>query len=184
MTEECIIKRLNERDETALEAIAAQYGSLAGSLAMRILRNRQDAEECVQDGLMAVWETIPPLQPASLCHYFVALVRNRALDLYRKEHREKRGGGTVAQALEELKDCVAPGSPEDEVSARMLEEKINDYLARLSERERNIFLRRYYYAEQVPDIAEAYGMSPHRVSVLLHRTRNKLKQFLKKEDLL
>ncbi|MBQ4425499.1 MAG: sigma-70 family RNA polymerase sigma factor [Lachnospiraceae bacterium] len=184
MTDEHIIKRLNERDETALEAIAGKYGSLAGSLAMRILRDPQDAEECVQDGLMAVWETIPPLQPASLCSYFVALVRNRALDLYKKDHREKRGGGVIAQALEELEDCAAPGSPEDELNARILEERINDYLGRLPERERNIFLRRYYYAEQVSDIAECYGMSPHKVSVLLHRTRNKLKRFLKKEDLL
>ena len=184
MTEESIIKRLNERDESALEAIAGQYGSLAVALAMRILQDEQDAEECVQDGLMAVWETIPPLRPVSLRNYFVALVRNRALDVYRKEHRAKRGGGAMAKALEELEDCAAPGSPEDELSARMLEERINDYLAELPERERSIFLRRYYYAEPVSDIAEVYGMSPHRVSVLLHRTRNKLKKFLKKEELL
>lgn len=184
MTDESMIKRLNERDETALEDVAAQYGALARSLAMRILQDPRDAEECVQDGLMALWETVPPLQPDSLRSYFVALVRNRALDRYRTEHRGKRGGGIVAEVLEELADCAAPGSPEDELNVRLLEEKINDFLSSLTERERNVFLRRYYFAESVSDISEFYSVSPHQVSVLLHRTKNKLKKFLKKEDLL
>lgn len=184
MTEASIICRLQNRDETALAELEQLHGALAKSIAQRILRNPQDAEECVQDGLMAVWETVPPQEPASLRSYFVALVRNRALDLYRAQRREKRGGGAPLPALEELGDCAAPGGVEDEVAARLLEERINEYLARLPERERDLFLRRYFYLEEIGEIAARSGLTRHQVSVLLHRARKKLKDFLKKEDLL
>ncbi|MBR6377621.1 MAG: sigma-70 family RNA polymerase sigma factor [Oscillospiraceae bacterium] len=184
MTEASILDRLCARDETALEALARRYGPLAKSVAQRILQNPQDAEECVQDGLMAVWETVPPLRPDSLRSYFVTLVRNRALDCYRAERRDKRGGGAILAPLEELGDLAAPGSVEDEAAARMLEERINEFLARLPERERKLFLHRYYFMESVAEIGEFYGLTPHQVSVLLHRTRKKLKRFMKEEDLL
>ena len=184
MKEQTITDRLLARDESALAELERESGPLAKTVALRILQDPQDAEECVQDGLLAVWESIPPLRPASLRSYFVALVRNRALDRYRAERREKRGGGEFTAALEELGDCAAPGSVEDEVGARLLEERINEFLARLPERERDLFLHRYFLMEEIPQIAEFYRLSRHQVSVLLHRTRKKLKEYLKKEDLL
>ena len=184
MTEENIIDLLNARDETAISALMKYCGGLALSVAMRILDDRQDAEECVQDALMAVWNSIPPQRPASLRSYFVCLVRNRAITLYHTERRQKRGGGETPLVLEELSAVAGPDSVEDEVAAKELKARINDFLAGLPRRERDVFLRRYFFFDPIDTVAGRFGLSPHYVSVLLHRTRKKLKQFLKKEDLL
>ena len=185
MTDKQIIDRLSARDETALEMLRRTYGTMAMAVAQRIVQSREIAEECIQDGLMAIWETIPPKHPESLQHYFTTLVRNSALSCYRAGRREKRGGGEIPLVLDELSYCAsAQDDVEEEVGAHLLEERINDFLAALPERERDIFLRRYYYLEDLDGIAECYSLSKRHVSVLLFRTRKKLKTFLKKEDLL
>lgn len=185
MTEEEIVRRLWERDVSALTALERAYGAGAMAVAQRIVRSRETAEECVQDAMLAVWESVPPQRPESLRHYFTALARNSALNRYRAEHREKRGGGEVTVALEELNECLpGPGGVEDEVAARLLGEKINDFLASLPERERDAFLRRYYYLEPPEDTAQALGLTARHLSVVLFRTRKKLKAFLQKEDLI
>lgn len=184
MTEKQVLERLLARDDGILALVEAEWGPSAAALARRILQSPQDAEECLQDGLMALWDTVPPLQPDSLRAYFLSLVRNRALDVYRAERREKRGGGVVPLALEELGDCAGPDSVEDRVGAKLLGEAVNRFLGSLSDRDRDLFLHRYYLLEELPEIAEYYRMTRHQVSVRLHRIRKKLKDYLKKEDYL
>ena len=185
MTDKQIIQRLQSRDETGLAALQQAYGEGALSLALRITGSREDAQECLQDALMGVWESVPPQCPASLRAYLIALTRNAALDLLRSERREKRGGGAAELALEELSDFVSgPDSVEQEAEARLLGERINEFLGALSARDREIFVRRYYYFEELPEIAAACRLPKRYVSVVLHRTRKKLKAFLIKEEFL
>ena len=125
MNEQAILDRLLARDETALEAIRETWGRPALALARRIMGSAEDAEECLQDGLLAVWETVPPQRPEALGHYFTALVRNAALNRWRDARRQKRGGGTVPLALEELEFCAsARDDVEEAVAARLLGERI------------------------------------------------------------
>lgn len=185
MNEQVILARLLARDETALGAIRERWGRPALALARRITGSAEDAEECLQDGLLAVWETVPPKRPEALGHYFTALVRNAALNRLRDERRQKRGGGTVPLALEELEYCAsARDDVEEAVAARLLGERINDFLRALPRRERELFLRRYYDLEDLETLAAAKGLSKAHASVLLFRTRKKLKAFLEKEELL
>lgn len=185
MNEESILDCLRDRDEAALAAIRESWGRPALALARRITGSEEDAEECVQDGLLAVWETVPPKQPESLGHYFTALVRNAALNCLRDSRRQKRGGGTVTEVFEELEYCAsAKDDVEEAVAARLLAERINDFLDSLPRRERELFLRRYYDMEDLGTLAAAKGLSKAHASVLLFRTRKKLKAFLEKEELL
>lgn len=185
MVEKELRTRLLARDDSALSAIRENWGRSALALAQRITGSEQDAEECVQDGLLAVWESVPPKQPESLGHYFTALVRNAALNRLRDERRLKRGGGTVSEVFEELELCGSvKDNVEETVAARLLGERINDFLESLPKRERDIFLRRYYDMEDLETLAAAKGLSKAHASVLLFRTRNKLKAFLEKEELL
>ena len=87
-----LIQRLNARDESVLQDIRSMYGNICFQMAFRILENREDAEECVNDMLMSVWNSIPPNRPDHLPAYCAALVRNSALQKYEKSHRQKRGG--------------------------------------------------------------------------------------------
>lgn len=185
MTEEQIIQRLLIRDECGLDELQQAYGALAITAAQRIVVTREAAEECMQDALLAVWNSIPPQKPESLKHYFLRLVRNRALDEWRTTHREKRGGGELPLALEELdRDVASESSVEDEIAEKLLAERVNVFLARLPTRERSLFLRRYYFFEPLEVIAAATGLSKSNISVILFRVRKKLKAFLKKEELL
>lgn len=185
MNEEEIRTRLLTRDDSALTAIRETWGRSALALARRITGSEEDAEECVQDGLLAVWETVPPKQPDSLGHYFTALVRNAALNRLRDERRQKRGGGTVTEVFEELESCASSGDDvEEAVTARLLAERINDFLESLPRRERDLFLRRYYDMEDLDTLAAAKGLSKAHAAVLLFRTRKKLKAFLEREELL
>ncbi len=185
MNEEIILDRLRDRDESALAAIRETWGGAALSLARRITGSAEDAEECLQDGLLAVWETIPPKRPEALGHYFTALVRNAALNRLRDSRRQKRGGGSVTLALEELEYCASARTDvAEEAEARLLGERINDFLGSLPRRERVLFLRRYYDLEELDALAAELGLSKTHASVLLFRTRKKLKAFLEKEELL
>lgn len=185
MNEQSILDRLLARDETALEAARQAWGGPALALARRITGSAEDAEECLQDGLLALWDSVPPRRPESLAHYFTALVRNAALNCLRDQRRQKRGGGEADRALEELEYCAsARDDVEEAVAAKLLGERINAFLDSLPRRERELFLRRYYYMEDLQTLSAARGLSPRHAAVLLFRTRKKLKVYLEKEELL
>lgn len=185
MNEQDILDGLLARDEAALAALRETWGRYALDLARRITGSEEDAEECVQDGLLAVWKSVPPRRPEAMGHYFTALVRNAALNRWRDSRRQKRGGGTVPLVLEELEFCAsARDDVEETVAARLLGERINAFLDALPRRERDLFLRRYYDLEDLDTLAAAKGLSKAHASVLLFRTRKKLKAFLEKEELL
>ncbi len=185
MTDAQITDLLFARDERGLDALRNSYGALALRLAQRIVGAREDAEECLQDGLMDAWNSVPPKRPESWKHFFLRLVRNRALDRWRSLHRDKRGGGELPMILEELDhDIPASGTVEDEVAEKLLADRINVFLDSLPRRDRELFLRRYYYFEDPETIAAALGLTKSNVSVILFRVRKKLKAFLKKEELL
>ena len=180
-----IIEGLNRRDESALQAIRQQYGTYCHNLAYRILESHEDAEECVDDMLMAVWDSIPPQHPDSLQAYLITIVRRVALSRYRHEHRQKRGGGAFTTALDELSDILPSDEHlEDTIEQRELSRALQSFLLTLKADTRRAFLRRYFLSEPVQTIAETLGTSQSAIKMALHRTRKKLKAYLEKEGLL
>ena len=88
-------------------------------------------------------------------------------------------------AIEELEECVAGGDdPEKSALSEELSGSIRKFVRALPGREGDIFLRRYFFTETVKEIAEKYGISGNNVSVVLNRTRKKLREHLRKEGLL
>lgn len=182
MTDSEIIALYWRRDESAIAATDAAYGGYCYCVAERILSSREDSEECVNDTWYRTWESIPPQKPNCLRAFLAKITRHLALDRYRLGMAQKRGGGEVALALDELAECVpAKGSPEESLLAGELEALINRFLASLPERERSVFLRRYFYVEPLKDIAGRYGLSLSNAKAILSRTRRKLRAFLKQE---
>lgn len=180
-----IIQRLNARDEQALHEIREQYGKLCAALAFRMLGSREDAEECVNDMLLSVWNSIPPNLPVSLEAYLVTLVRRAAIDRLRTEHRQKRGGTQFAQALDELAEVLpANDHVENEVEQRELNRALQAFLETLTPETRHIFMQRYFMSLPVQEIASANGMTAGAVKMSLMRTRTKLREYLGKEGFL
>lgn len=180
-----ILSLFEARCEDAVAECERKYGGYCKAIALRILGNGEDAEECVNDTLLAAWNSIPPAKPVCFRLYLAKLARNAALHRYEKRAAEKRGGGELPAVLEELAECLSGGElPEEAVLAEELERAVLRFLHTLPRRERVLFLRRCFFTEPVRDIAARFGMRENAVAVSLSRTRKKLKKFLVKEGFL
>ena len=169
------------RSETAIEQTEKKYGPLCRSVAMHILGNRQDAEECVNEAYLGAWNTIPPQKPDPFRTYLLRIVRNRSLSRFRSNTTQKRDRD-FAVALEELEGILpAPLSVEDEVAGKELSALLDRFLDGLDKKSRVMFLRRYWFGDPVSLIAARFSMRPNAVSVQLLRIRSKLRVFLEKE---
>lgn len=163
-----------KRDELAIKRTDECYGGLCTRVALNILGNTADAEECVNDTYLKAWNSIPPERPRALAAFLTRITRNVALDRFRTKRRQKRGGEFTVM-LSELGDCIP--APE-ETDATELLTHIKAFLGGLDETDRHIFVGRYFHAYEVQRMAEAYGMTPNAVSLRLHKTREKLRIYL------
>ena len=100
-----IIGLYYERDEAAISETATKYGAFSRGIALNILSISADADECVNDAYLRAWNSIPPQKPDKLGAWLGKVVRNIAFDLWKKNHRQKRGAG-MEQLLSELEDCI------------------------------------------------------------------------------
>ena len=163
--------------------MAAAYGQRLYGIAYNILGNRHDAEECVNDTYLALWNTIPPQRPEPLIAYACRVGRNIALNRLRSDSTQKRDS-RYDLSLDELAGCIPGASLEHVMDGRILGQSINKFLATLPKMSRIIFLRRYYFGDSVKKIAGSLSLSENTVSVRLNRIREKLRKFLEKEELL
>ena len=177
-----ILALFRQRDQGAIPALEERYGARLRALAGRLLGSAQDAEECVSDTYLATWNAIPPEEPVYLYAYLAAICRNKALTYLEREQASKRRGELVA-LTEELEQCIPDRQREREADSRELGEALGCFLAGLGEENRRFFLRRYWYAESVKEVAKHCGATESRVKMSLHRTRKKLRAFLQEEGL-
>lgn len=170
------------RDEQAIRQTEEQYGALCHRIAKGILDSDEDAEECVNDTWLAVWNQIPPAKPEHFSAYLLRITRNLAVSRWRARNAEKRGGKDFLLSLEELEAC-SPGIAErnTEQDGAWLGQLLNAFLAELPRQTRQVFVRRYYFSEPIADIAVRFGMKESRIKSMLFRTRYKLKHYLEKE---
>ena len=178
-----------ERDERAISESDAKYGAFCARIAMNILDNAQDAEECVNDTYLRAWNAIPPNRPTKLGAFLGKITRNLSLDRYKAKKTAKRGNSLFLVSLDELSECVPDGSTgfgngfDDETEARLIGECINRFLHKLSGEARDVFICRYFYSDSIGEIARRFGLSESKVKSMLHRARGKLKKSLESEGI-
>ena len=179
MEERQIVSLLWDRAEDAISVLTQTFGHRLQRLTYNILRNPFDAEECVNDTYLALWNTIPPKRPEPLAPYVLRLCKNIAIGRLRASQATKRSNYELA--LDELTECIGTATLEETIDARELGRTIDRFLDTLSLENRVVFLRRHWYGDAVSDIATRVGLSENAVSVRLNRTRTKLKAYLIKE---
>ena len=176
--DEKIIEMFFERSEQGIRELDIKYGKICHNLSYNIVNSRQDAEECVNDAYLGVWNAIPPTRPNPLLSYIVKIVRNISLKIYWRKEAAKRSGHYKI-ALEEIEGYIADQKTvEDEIEVRELTRIIGEFLDTLTLENRVIFMRRYWFADSYNDIAEFMGLSEKNISVRLTRIREKMKQYL------
>ncbi len=185
MEDDRIVELYYERSEEAIAETQKKYGGYLSSIAFRIVGNPEDARECVNDTYHDAWNSIPPHRPSVLSAFLSKITRRIAIDRYRKMSAQKRGGGDLPIALEELSECCGGGEEiEDAIEMKRLSETVADFIHGLPEIQRRIFLSRYFYLDSISGISERFGFSESRVKSMLWRCREKLRRRLLEEDLL
>jgi RNA polymerase sigma-70 factor (ECF subfamily) len=180
-----LIKLYFDRNELAVTETQRKFGGYLYTIALNILGSVQDAEECVNDVLMRLWDHIPPANPENVYAYFASVARSVARKRYQKNHALKRGGNETELVLDELRDCCTdPDTVEKQIDSRSLRDAITDFLDTLKPEQQTIFVQRYWYICPIEDIAEDLGISKSKVSVTLMRTRQKLRKHLEQEGFL
>lgn len=179
MDDNSIIQLYWDRNDQAIRVTSEKYGRYCKAIAKNILNNEEDAEECVNDTYLNAWNAMPTCWPKQLSTFLGKITRNLSFNRYKHSHAEKRGGGEIMLVLDELADCVSDADDvEQMIDRRELEKAINLFLRGLPREKRDIFVRRYWYADSVSDIASSYGMLQGTVSKTLERTRKQLKSHL------
>lgn len=181
MTDRQIISLFFARSEDAISALREKYGKLCRHVAMNILHSESDAEECESDTYLRVWDTVPPTDPDPLSPYVLRITRNLALDRYRYNHAARRYSGGDAP-LSEMEDILTTScGAESEAMRGELARCISDFLRKLRPEERKLFVRRYWYGEDMAALAGLFGLSENSAAVKLYRIRQKMKTYLEKE---
>ena len=183
MDDEKIIELYWRRDETAIARTDEKYGRLCRKISDDILSSREDSEECVADTYLALWNCIPPQHPSRFRAFIAAVTRNLSLKRLRSRAALKNGGADLA--LEELGETLASSAVvEREYERRELTQAMDSFLRTLPADDRNIFICRYWLFAPTADIAARLGFSQSKVTTSLYRTRQKLRTYLEKEELI
>lgn len=185
MEDKAIVALYWQRDEAAIRQTDDRYGDYLLAVARRILADEGDSAESVNDTYLKAWNSIPPHRPENLRTYLCRITRQTAIDRLRRRLAQKRVDSEYCLSLEELEECVAaPDSPCAEAERQVLAQAVNAFVRTLEPREREIFLRRYFYFEPLREIAARQGGSVAAVKSGLFRTRQRLRAYLEKEGLL
>lgn len=183
MDDKSIIMLYNDRSEDAIACTKEKYGKALFSLSYGILQSREEAEECENDTYLEAWNRIPPSDPSDYFYPFLArIARHLSLDRCRRSSAQKRSAHIV-ELSEELIQCLPDGaSTEKEYDDRELERILNAFLSELNAEMRKVFVRRYFFLEDISCIATRYSYSESKVKSMLFRCRQKLKKHLEKEE--
>ena len=185
MTDQQIISLFQARDERAVTELSEKYHKTCLHIARRHLRSAEDAEECVNDVMLKLWQSIPPAEPSSLEAFIVTVTQRTAINMAERLHAKKRGGSTPAESLDVIAATVpAQEDVEDAVRHRMLTAAVERFLRTLSDDAQTIFVEHYHNDTPPGEIAKKFGLSGVHVRKSLMQTRRKLKRFLTEEGLL
>ena len=184
MTDERIIELFFARSEQGIEELDTKYGATCHSIAQNILGNKEDAEECVNDAYLGVWNSIPPKKPNLLSAFLFKILRNLSITRYHANTAQKRNS-FYDIALDELEETISTEeSIEKECSQKELTTTIEGFLDTLTRENRVIFVRRYWFSESYTEIAKRTGLTEKNISVRLTRIREKMKEYLSERGIL
>ena len=180
MDDRLIVDLYWQRNELAISETERKYGAMLKGVSYSLLSSREDAEECVNDTYLAAWNRMPNDRPAFLGAFLTRIVRNISVSRYRRLTREKRGGeGSI---VEELTECIPDGDTLDaQFDNARLKETLNRFLMMQSEEKRAVFIRRYFWSQDIASVAKQTGLSEGKIKSMLFRMRESLKAILERE---
>ena len=177
MTDEQLLREMRKGNQEALQQMIQRYHRYLTTIIGNILGSggsREDIEELVQDTFYAIWNRAGEIRgPPYLC----TAARNRAKSHLRK-NRPQFSGGDLVEVPDELSNL------EESAIRADLAQRVRAAIDRMRPRDREIFLRTYYYLQNSQEVAQEMGLSPNTVRSCLLRGRKVLQRTLGKEGIL
>lgn len=177
-----IVELYFARNENAIKETASAYGKKLDRLSFGIMKNSEDAEECVSDTYLKAWNIIPPQKPTYLFAFLAKICRYICFGKLDYLKAKKRKFDVVTLS-DELFECVPDNLTSTHIEEQVLGEILNNFLKTLSKDNRLIFMRRYWFADSISEISKNYHMTESKVKTSLFRSRNKLKIYLESEGI-
>lgn len=182
MDDMAILELFRERSEEAIKEARKKYGDYCYSISYGILKNEEDAEECLNDTLLQVWNSIPPNMPEHLKSYLGRIARNLSINRVKALNTIKRGEGVMPLDISELSEAIfQPDGVWEKLDEDIVAQIISDFLKEQKELHKKVFAQKYWYLLDIRQIAELNGISVSKTTSILHRMRKKLKKKLEKE---
>ena len=168
--------------EQAIKETDRKYGKMCFKVAKNLLSNNEDSEECVNDTYLTVWNKIPPTRPNNFTAFICKITRNLSLKRLEVLSAKKRSAFTIV-SMSEIEEALPDYNIAQGVEDEELGKLISKFLWSEKELDRNVFLRKYWFFDSISDIAERYSMNENSVKSMLFRSRNRLRDFLRKEGI-
>ena len=182
MSDEKIVELYWQRDEQAISETDIKYKKFLFSVAMNIVHDMCDSEECLNDTYIGAWNSIPPARPVLLQSFLSTIMRRTAINRFNANKRQKRIVSEFTVSLSELEDFIADdGDMNAEIEAKELAKSISNYVRSLPDRQMYIFVSRYYIADPLSKICEELGCSLSTVKREIEALKNGLKTHLESE---
>lgn len=174
MTEKDIITSVRRREPQGASLLLTYYGPLMRYVISPIVADAQDREECLSDAVMRAWDRIDQFDPdrGSWTAWLTAVARSVALNRVRAtKHRE--------ETAELTPDIPSPDpTPEESLLRRERQQELKQAISQLSQFDRLIFYRKYYYLQSTAQIASETGMTERAIEGRLYRIKKRLRKLL------
>ena len=177
MRDAALLERLQRQDQDALDQLTAQYRSYVCTVLSNMLRGtgtREDVEELCADVFMSLWQHADEPEAGRLKPWLGTVARNRAKSWLRKRRE-------LPMDLDEIDLPDGGAALEDEAIRRELAAAVRRAVDSLRPKDREVFLRYYFYLQPAETIAAELGLAPASVRSRLSRGRELLRKKLEKE---
>lgn len=183
IADEQLIELYWRREEKAIQETDKKYGQFLFRIAYNILHERLDCEECQNDTYLGVWNAIPPTRPTVFPAFITQIMRRIAINRYKEKASKKRIPSELTISMEDVNGTLH-GDDSVAVKYEMAEvgKIINNYVRELSDRQRYIFIDRFYLAESVETIATDLSISVPTVYREIDKIKHSLKLYLEWND--
>jgi RNA polymerase sigma-70 factor (ECF subfamily) len=152
LSDEALVLLAARSEESALAELYDRYGRTAYGLALRILRDKDLAEDAVQEAFLAVWRTASRFVPekAKASTWILTLAHRRAVDIVRREQRRR------TETLDNAPEPAVEGIDED-AFLRLQRERVQTTLRQLPDAQRESLELAYYGGLSQSELAERLG---------------------------
>ncbi len=182
MSDEKIIDLYWQRNEQAIKETDNKYRKFLLAVAMNIVHDMCDSEECLNDTYIGAWNSIPPTRPLLLQSFLATIMRRTAINRFNANNRQKRIASEFTVSLSELEDFIADDDDMNvEIETRELAKSISNFVRSLPDRQMYIFVSRYYISDSIATISNELGCSTSTVKREITSIKNKFKKHLESE---